>query len=420
MKSPFTFYVVQHKKTRLPAQKKIVISPTLTCTTQIKFVLLPQQISIPVRIYCIDILRAARRIICAIQLLLLPICLSCGIKGHGQPLADSSRVTLLFVGDLMQHQAQIDAAHRPDGTYDYSHCFSLVRERIRGADIAIGNLEVTLGGSPYRGYPQFSAPDEYLYIMRDIGFDILATANNHSLDRHRRGLERTLSLIDSTGLAAMGTYRDAEDRTQRYPLLIEVKGIKIAFLCATYGTNGIATTPPNIVNSLSRDELSADIRLARAMKPDVIIAYVHWGNDYQRYPNSEQESLARWLISEGVDHVIGSHPHVVQPIHLVPHDEYPTQHAIVYSLGNYVSNMSIAHGDVGMWVELTLEKIAHTTHLKSLAYDFVWTERAALSRRGDFRIIPSDTLPADLTPESRQRMQRAIASERTLVDDTPQ
>ena len=85
---------------------------------------------------------------------------------------------------------------------------------------------------------------------------------------------------------------------------------------------------------------------------------------------------------------------------------------------NNVSNMSIAHGDVGMWVELTLEKIAHTTHLKSLAYDFVWTERAALSRRGDFRIIPSDTLPADLTPESRQRMQRAIASERTLVDDT--
>ena len=108
----------------------------------------------------------------------------------------------------------------------------------------------------------------------------------------------------------------------------------------------------------------------------------------------------------------------MQPIATIPSDEYPTRHAIVYSLGNYVSNMSFAHGDVGMWVELTLEKIAHTTHLKSVAYDFVWTERAALSGRGDFRIIPSDTLPADLTPESRQRMQRAIASERTLVDDT--
>lgn len=370
------------------------------------------------RIYCIDILRAARRIICAIQLLLLPICLSCGIKGYGQSPVDSSRVTLLFVGDLMQHQAQIDAARRSDGGYDYSHCFSLVSERIREADIAIGNLEVTLGGSPYRGYPQFSAPDEYLYIMRDIGFDILATANNHSLDRHRRGLERTLSLIDSTGLAAMGTYRDAADRTRRYPLMVEAKGMKIAFLCATYGTNGISTTPPNIVNSLSRDELEADIREARSMGADAIIAYVHWGNEYQRYPSSEQQSLAQWLIDQGVDHVIGSHPHVVQPIEMIPHRDYPTQHAVVYSLGNYVSNMSIAHGDVGMWVSLTLEKIGSATRLSGLDYDFVWTERAALSRRGDFRIIPSDTLPADLTPESRQRMQRAIASERTLVDDT--
>ena len=329
-------------------------------------------------------------------------------------------LTLLFVGDLMQHQAQIDAAYRGDGSYDYTHCFSLVKERISRADIAIGNLEVTLGGEPYRGYPQFSAPDEYLYALRDVGFDILATANNHSLDRHRRGLERTLSLVDSVGLTAMGTYRDAADRDKRYPLIVEKHGMRIALLCATYGTNGIAATLPNIVNSLSRDELSADIRRARAMKPDAIIAYVHWGNEYQRYPNSEQESLARWLISEGVDHVIGSHPHVVQPIELIPSEEYPTQHAVVYSLGNYVSNMSIAHGDVGMCVELTLEKIGTATRLRSIDHDFVWTERAALSRSGDFRIIPSDTLPEDLTSESRQRMQRAIASERTLAEDTPQ
>lgn len=358
------------------------------------------------------VMRMGIKFIRVIFLLLLS-----SIYTYGQ---HTQQVTLLFVGDLMQHQAQIDAAHRGDGSYDYRHCFSLVSERIRKADVAIGNLEVTMGGEPYRGYPQFSAPDEYLYALRDVGFDILATANNHSLDRHRRGLERTLALIDSAGLVAMGTYRDAADRARRYPLMIELKGMKIAFLCATYGTNGIATTPPNVVNSLSRDELSADIRRARAMKPDAIIAYVHWGNEYQRYPNSEQESLARWLISEGVDHVIGSHPHVVQPIEMIPSEEYPTQHAVVYSLGNYVSNMSIAHGDVGMCVELTLEKIGTATRLRSIDHDFVWTERAALSRSGDFRIIPSDTLPEDLTSESRQRMQRAIASERTLVEDTPQ
>ena len=328
------------------------------------------------------------------------------------------RLTLLFVGDLMQHQAQIDAARRGGGTYDYSHCFSLVKDDIARADLAIGNLEVTLGGEPYRGYPQFSAPDDYLFALKEAGFDILATANNHSLDRHRRGLERTLMLVDSAGLAAVGTYRDVADRVKRYPLVVEKNGLRIALLCATYGTNGIAATPPNIVNSLDRNELAADICRARAMCPDAIIAIVHWGNEYQRHPNAEQRELAQWLIEEGVDHVIGSHPHVVQPIELVPSDEYPTQHAVVYSLGNYVSNMSIAHGDVGAAVWLTLEKVGHTTRLKHIEYDLVWTERAALSRKGDFRIIPTDTVPADLTPDSRVRMQRAIAAEEELLGGT--
>ena len=337
------------------------------------------------------------------------------LKFHPQP---TQQLKLLFVGDLMQHQAQIDAAQRSDGSYDYTHCFSLVEERISSADLAIGNLEVTLGGEPYRGYPQFSAPDEYLYALRDAGFDILTTANNHSLDRRRRGLERTLTLIDSIGLVAVGTYRDESDRQQRYPLLIEKNGIRVAFLCATYGTNGIGTTPPNIVNSLNRTELAKDIQKARAMHPDAIIAMLHWGTEYQQSPNTEQRDLARWLINEGVDHIIGSHPHVVQPIEFIESNQYPTRHAIVYSLGNYVSNMSITHGDVGLITELTFEKIGHITHLKQFDYDLVWTERAALSRTGDFRIIPSDTIPSDITLNARLHMQKAINTEKDFLKNT--
>lgn len=324
-------------------------------------------------------------------------------------------MSLLFVGDLMQHQAQIDAARRADGSYDYSHCFSLVKDDIGRADFAIGNLEVTLGGKPYRGYPQFSAPDEYLYAIHDAGFDILATANNHSLDRHRRGIERTLALTDSLDIHTVGTYRDSLDRQRRYPLIIEKNGIRIAILSATYGTNGITSTPPNIVNSLNRDELAADIRQAHSLHPDAIIAFIHWGNEYQQQPNAEQRNLAQWLISQGVDHVIGGHPHVVQPIELVPSPEHPTHHAIVYSLGNYVSNMSIPHGDVGLTVTLTLEKIAGTTRLKDIKHNLVWTERAALSQSGNFRIIPSDTIPTDFTPEARHRMSRAISMEKDFL-----
>lgn len=332
---------------------------------------------------------------------------------------ERQQVSLLFVGDLMQHQAQIDAALRTDGSYDYEHCFSLVSERIAQADIAIGNLEVTLGGEPYHGYPQFSAPDEYLYAIKEAGFDILATANNHCLDRRRKGLERTLALIDSAGMASLGTYRNAEDRTRRYPLVVEKKGMRIALLCATYGTNGITVTPPNRVNTLDREELAADIEAAHDLHPDAIIAIVHWGNEYQQQPTTEQRDLAHWLIAQGVDHVIGGHPHVIQPIEMVPHAEYPTHHAIVYSLGNYVSNMSIAHGDVGLCVELTLEKVGPATRLKRLEPHLVWTERAAWSRTGDFRIVPEDSIPTDLLPSAQTRMTQAFAAERKLLKSVP-
>ena len=322
------------------------------------------------------------------------------------------QVRLLFVGDLMQHQAQIDAALQADSSYAYDHCFALVKDDIQRADLAIGNFETTLGGKPYKGYPQFSSPDEYLHAIKEAGFDILSTANNHSLDRRRKGLERTLTLIDSAGLTAVGTYRDALDRQERYPLLVEKSGVRIAFLCATYGTNGIGITAPNIVNSLDREELAADIRAARAMKPDALIALLHWGNEYQREPSEEQRDLAQWLIGQGVDHIIGSHPHVIQPIVRIPHTEYPTQHAVVYSLGNYISNMSIAHGDVGLVVELVLEKVGTTTRLKSLDSHHVWTERATLSRTGKFRLIPADTIPIDLTSYGHFRMKQALELER--------
>ena len=119
-------------------------------------------------------------------------------------------VTLLFVGDLMQHSPQFLRARQPDGSYNYEVCFTEVKPFIEAADIAIGNLEVTLGGPPYTGYPCFSAPDDWLFAIKETGFDVLTTSNNHCLDRGRRGLERTLMMTDSLGLLTLGTYRNAE------------------------------------------------------------------------------------------------------------------------------------------------------------------------------------------------------------------
>lgn len=264
------------------------------------------------------------------------------------------RITLLFVGDLMQHQAQIDAARTSDGKYDYSPCFSQVKEQISRADIAIANLEVTLGGKPYHGYPSFSAPDEFLKTAKDAGFDIFLTANNHCLDRGKKGLERTIRMLDSLSVLHVGTYKNLSERKQHYPLFIYKKNFCIALLNYTYGTNGIKVSSPNIVNYIDKEIIQQDISSAKARKPDVIIACMHWGEEYYSLPNKEQRELADWLLQQGVTHIIGSHPHVIQPMELRTNGFQ--QHAIVYSLGNFISNMSATNTDGGLIFTLELEK----------------------------------------------------------------
>lgn len=269
-------------------------------------------------------------------------------------LPAQERITLLFAGDLMQHQAQIDAARTPEGNYDYQSCFSLVKEQISNADLAIDNLEVTLGGKPYNGYPAFSAPDEYLQAIKDAGFDILVTANNHCLDRGRKGLERTIFLLDSLQIPHAGTYRDEAERKRHYPLFIHKKGFRIALLNYTYGTNGIQVSTPNIVNYIDKNIIRQDILNAQACRPDAIIAFMHWGDEYQSLPNRAQKELADWLLQQGVTHVIGAHPHVIQPMELRTNGNQ--QHVVVYSLGNFISNMQATDTDGGLIFTMQLEK----------------------------------------------------------------
>lgn len=195
------------------------------------------------------------------RIFLFLILLSCSVI-----LSAQKRITLFFAGDLMQHQAQIDSAYN-EGTYDYSDCFSAVKPLVSKADIAIANLEVTLGGKPYRGYPAFSAPDAFLYAIKECGFDILLTANNHCLDRGKKGLDRTLSMLDSLCIPRIGTYRNESDRSRRYPMIIEKNGFRIVLLNYTYATNGLVETPPHIVNRIDRRVMRQDIAAAEPYNP---------------------------------------------------------------------------------------------------------------------------------------------------------
>ena len=324
------------------------------------------------------------------------------------------RITLLFAGDLMQHQGQINAARTPAG-YDYSDCFNFVKEEISRADIAVANLEVTLGGKPYRGYPAFSAPDEYLSAIREAGFNVLITANNHCLDRGKKGLERTILMLDSLRIPYAGTYTNAETREQRYPLMIEKNGFRIVLLNYTYGTNGLKATSPNIVNYIDKETMALDIRKAKALQPDVLIACIHWGEEYQSLPNREQTSLADWLLQQGVTHIIGSHPHVVQPMELRTDSTVGSQHAVVYSLGNFISNMSARRTDGGILFKLELEKDS-ITRVTNCEYGLVWTSRPVLSRKKNYILYPINYPTDSLSVIERNHLKIFTKDTRSLFN----
>jgi poly-gamma-glutamate capsule biosynthesis protein CapA/YwtB (metallophosphatase superfamily) len=346
--------------------------------------------------------------------LLFVFTLSCSTQArtNNGTVADSTKhITLLFVGDLMQHTGQIDAAAVGD-TYNYNDCFKYVKNNIQSADVAIANFEVTLGGKPYHGYPSFSAPDEYLRAIKDAGFDVLLTANNHCLDTGKRGLERTIVMMDSLKIPHLGTYRNEEERSAHYPFLLQKNGFRIVLLNYTFGTNGNKVRQPNVVNYIDRNQIEADIVAAQMMHPDAIIACLHWGIEYKQQPEKTVRDLVQWLLAHGVTHVIGGHPHVIQPIE-INRDAQGLQHVVVYSLGNYISNMSVPNTTGGMEVKLELEKDS-VTRLKDFTYSLVYTSRPSVSGHKNYELIPTANPPQWLNAKDRNMMKSFVNSTHQL------
>src|SRR5690606_7460004 len=228
---------------------------------------------------------------------------------------DTTRLSLLFMGDIMQHDSQIaDAYDESTGAYNYDPCFQYIKPYVEAVDVAIGNLEVTLAGKPYKGYPQFSAPDELLVALKKMGLDVIVTANNHSVDRGKPGLERTIDMLDSFKIVHTGTFKTAAEKQRDHPLIVERLGFRLAILNYTYGTNGLPVKAPNIVNMLDTAAIAADLRLAKSLNPDAIIVFPHWGIEYQSLPSKDQKRVADVCFKYGAHLVIGSHPHVLQPM----------------------------------------------------------------------------------------------------------
>jgi poly-gamma-glutamate synthesis protein (capsule biosynthesis protein) len=300
-------------------------------------------------------------------------------------------VKLIFAGDLMGHMPQHNAALQKDGSYDYAPCFRYVKDYVKSADLAILNLEVPLDGKPYSGYPQFSAPDALAEDARNAGFDIMTTANNHCMDRGKHGLQRTLQALDRMGIPHLGTYVDRAQHDAEHPLMVDVKGLRLALLTYTYGTNGIPAVEPNIVNLIDTAEMARDLRVAKEKGADYVITLIHWGIEYAVKANREQEQTARWLLEHGSDAVIGGHPHVVQNFTLdanPKNDRYPE--IVVYSMGNLVSNQRDVNTDGGIMIELTLTKTQGSSIIdQNCRYMPYWVHRGTVDSLYQYYIVPS-------------------------------
>ncbi len=330
------------------------------------------------------------------------------------------RLRLLFVGDIMGHDSQIEsAAIEKNVLYDYSPCFEYVAPILKDVDLAIGNLELTLPGEPpYKGYPQFRSPDDLALALRHAGFDLLATANNHSNDAGKMGVVNTLNTLDEYGFYHTGTFRNEAERKAYYPLIVYKNNFKLAFLNYTYSTNGIPTKEPTIVNLIDPRQIEADMAVARSLDPDAIIVIMHWGKEYQLEESKEQAQLAQKLFKWGADLVIGAHPHVVQPVKTYPYtDRYGASKTglVAYSLGNFISGQRRTNTDGGIMLEVELKKHVDKPGVELNDYAFipVWRhiEQESSGRR-HYRVVPVAAfeqlkpVPSGFTTADREKMQK--------------
>jgi poly-gamma-glutamate synthesis protein (capsule biosynthesis protein) len=314
-------------------------------------------------------------------------------------VVDSNTLVIAFAGDIMGHDTQIEGAFVDStNSYDYEPTFRYIKDYLSAADIAIANLEVTLAGTPHKGYPQFSSPDELALAARDAGFEVLVTANNHALDRGAHGVERTLTMLDSFNIIHAGTYRNMEEREKSYPLIIEKKGIRLALLNYTYGTNGLTVKEPYSVNRIDTLQIRKDIDKAKLANPDYIICVIHWGLEYERIENITQQKIARFILDRGVDAIIGSHPHVVQPIRLENCESTDSSNKcpVVYSMGNFVSNQRAQYKDGGIVAELHLSKNNEGVKFDSIAYLPYWVYREQVKpEKYTFYVVPVSKYEVD-------------------------
>lgn len=306
-----------------------------------------------------------------------------------EPEVKEERLSLIMVGDALLHSSLYRDGYQ-NGTYDFTSQLELIKPEIQKHDLAFYNQESILGGTSIglSDYPNFNSPQEFGDAMIDAGFNLVSLANNHTMDRGVTAIQNSCDYWKTKDVLTAGSYCSAEDAEEIK--IKEKNGIKYTLLAYTYGTNGI-TVPsdkPYLVNLYSDELAKADIEKVRD-KVDLLIVSMHWGTEYRSEPTDEQKREAEYLSNLGVDIIIGTHPHVIEPI------TYINDTLVIYSLGNFISAQS-TNNDYNTMVELmTSVDVVKTTKdgkseikLENLNNELLYNYYQKDSRWHNFKVIP--------------------------------
>ncbi len=310
--------------------------------------------------------------------------------------------TIRIVGDLMCHSTQFNYAKVSADSFDFTGVYKEVKNYLSAADLTIGNLEtVTAGKSKsYSGYPYFNAPDDFVSALKDAGFKLLVTANNHAIDQGEKGVTRTIEQIVKNGMNYSGTASSQADKDSIR--IFDLNGIKIAVLAYTENTNGIQIPKGKdyLVNLVNSDSIANDIFKARNEGAEIVLVQFHYGEEYEREPNTYQKQTVDSTISRGADIIIGSHPHAIQPLKY-----FKTENAkldtglIAYSMGNFISNQRWRYSDAGLILSITLAKniLKDSVYISDVQYLPTWVFKGEVGGKKEYVIIPEDPSKPDST-----------------------
>lgn len=277
-----------------------------------------------------------------------------------EPPFEPVNVDLIMVGDILAHEGVYNSGFFPDGTINYDHIFANVKDDIQAADIAIVNQEVVLGGIDLglSGYPCFNSPTELGDALVSAGFNVILHATNHALDKNITGIDNTLNFWKENypDLPILGIHDETFTDYETQDIYVyEKDGLRIAILNYTYGTNGIPIpqSRPLIVNMLEEEKVALDIARAKEIS-DFVIVCPHWGTEYVYTPDSYQQKWTTFFYEQEVDLVIGTHPHVIEPVEWIEEEGNDHKMLVYYSLGNFVSNQDKKPRMLGAMAKVTI------------------------------------------------------------------